>query len=100
MEFHSSLITSHSSLPPEDIMPDPSGRYIDYAFLQKFWGDRQVTLWADTDGDGSRGSADNDVIQAAIDDAEDDVDCGLVAAYVTPFTGTIPRMVKKLARLR
>jgi phage gp36-like protein len=81
-------------------MPDPSGRYIDYAFLTKFWGVRQIDAWADVDSDAVRGAADNDAIQEAITDGEDDVDAYLAAVYAVPFEGTIPRMIKKIARLR
>jgi len=81
-------------------MPDAAGRYIDYAFLTKFWGTQQIDSWADTDSDNVRGPADDLVIQEAIDDAEDDIDAHLAAAYATPFTGPIPRMLKKIARLR
>jgi phage gp36-like protein len=81
-------------------MPDPAGRYIDLAFLQKFWGARQVDAWADSDADGLRGAADDDVIQEAIDDAEDDVDAALASAYAVPFAAPAPRMVRKVARLR
>jgi phage gp36-like protein len=81
-------------------MPAPAGRYVDLAFLQRFWGVRQVDAWADTDADGVRGEADEAAIQSAIEDAEDDVDGYLAGSHAVPFAAPAPRMIAKIARLR
>lgn len=81
-------------------MPDPAGRYVDLQHLQDWWGVRQVDAWADADGDGVRETADDAIIQSAIDAAEGDIDAALAGSHSVPFPAPVPTMVRTIARMR